>query len=301
MAAKLSDANIHDAHRLYESGQSVAKVAAIVGHADEALRKGFHRLGLAVRSRSESGLTANRSVLDFRALYQRYIAGEDTDTIGVSIGRHGASLRQAFRRRGWRLRTTSEAKTLSASQRTPEERSRRAEAAHNAVRGRKQPVAEKRRRAKSVEALGSNRSASEIALCEMLVARGLDIQPCKAVHIYNVDIATGSVAVEIFGGGWHHSGRHAARFQQRTHYLLDHGWNVLVIWVDQERDPLTVKAADYVVAFAKRASRKPTAIREYRVIRGAGQEIVRGCAKDNHFPIKPPRKRRGSVRCDHDL
>jgi len=113
-------------------------------------------------------------------------------------------------------------------------------------------------------------------LSDWLKERGLPATLLQAVGPYNVDVATGSVAVECYGGAWHNSGRAAARWPQRVRYLLDAGWHVLVIWIEPSYYPLTVEAVDYVVALAQLAGSDPSAVRQYRVIRGTGKVVAFG-------------------------
>jgi hypothetical protein len=100
----------------------------------------------------------------------------------------------------------------------------------------------------------------------------------KAVGPYNIDIAAKPIAVEIFGGHWHGSGRHVARAPKRFRYLLDQGWPFVIVWADARHAPLTPDAAQYIVTFAEFVRSHPTARREYRVIWGTGEEAT---------PVKP--------------
>ena len=92
----------------------------------------------------------------------------------------------------------------------------------------------------------------------MLVARGITFVPQRAVAQYNIDLAIGdSIAVEVFGGGWHGYGRHAARFEERTRYLLSHGWHQVVIWINPRRkDGLNI-AFDQLMDFVQMLQREP--------------------------------------------
>ena len=66
---------------------------------------------------------------------------------------------------------------------------------------------------------GRTVSPAEIMLAGMLRDAGLDVIHQKAIGPYNVDLAAGSVAVEVFGGGWH---RRQAE-GERLRYILDAG------------------------------------------------------------------------------
>ncbi|TNA31983.1 hypothetical protein EMF73_30470 [Klebsiella pneumoniae] len=129
-----------------------------------------------------------------------------------------------------------------------------------------------------------NVSRAELILADMLRARGRVCIPQKAVGPYNVDIATGSVAVEVLGGAWHRTKRHG----ERLRHLLDCGWNVLYVWVDGIHYPLTPEAAEHIVAFAKVCDGTPAGPRRYRVIRGSGEFVAQGSADDDQLPDKVP-------------
>jgi very-short-patch-repair endonuclease len=140
-----------------------------------------------------------------------------------------------------------------------------------------------RRSARREETL-SHASSREHQFGAYLTGAGLAVTPQKAVGPYNIDFAVGAIAVEILGGGWH---AYKPEHQKRTPYILNQGWHMLFVW-DLKKAPLCVEAAEYVVAFAKNASGNPSAIREYRVIRGDGQLMTRGSADDDQFPLVPP-------------
>lgn len=201
-------------------------------------------------------------------------------------------------KRGWATRSVAEASALRYADTTPEYRRAITAAAHDAARGSSHSFEYRCRIALGKERTLANQSETERLLLDMLP---VGAKPGKAIGPYNVDIAVGTVAVEVYGGTWHSGGRAAARFPQRVRYILDQGWSVVLIWVEQARYPLAVAAAEYVIALGEFTRRHPTAPTQYRVIRGTGEEIVRGCAKDDHFPLKPARERRLHLRCPHDL
>ena len=91
----------------------------------------------------------------------------------------------------------------------------------------------------------------------MLTAGGLAPAIQIACGTYNLDIAVHPVAVEIHGGAWHGYGTHGAGAIQRSRYILDAGWTLIVIWVNERRHPLSAAAADYVVALREESERDP--------------------------------------------
>lgn len=295
MPTKWTPENLGDARRRHEAGESLRQIAPSIGIDPETLRQKFHEWGWPVMPRGVAKQRANDA--RFKALHDRYLAGESGTALAAEAGINFANLYTAWRKRDWIIREGKEASALRYAGTTPEYRQAITVAAHDAVRGSNRTFDELCRRAIGVERARSNQSAVERAMLAMLP----DATPCKAIGPYNVDLALGTVAVEIFGGGWHGGGHHAARWPERIRYLLDQGWSVVVVWVQQPRYPLTVAAAEYVIALSEFTRSNPTATAQYRVIRGNGQVIVRGCANDDHFPLKPPRERRLHLRCPHDL
>lgn len=241
-------------------------------------------------------MTAKRTMFDIDDLYRRYQAGESLKEVGDSIGIPFATIARWFRESGYARRTGSEAQRFTALRRTPEQRQALTHAAHSVVRGMTRTVDDLERRALGKQRTQAHQSAIERELLDMLPSHAT---ACTAIGPYNVDITVDGIAVEIFGGGWHGGGRAAARWPKRIHYLLNAGWGVVVIWVDHRRYPLTVAAAEYVVALADQLCRQPTAVSQYRVIRGTGEEIIRGCAYDDHFPVIIPRGSGKRLWCDH--
>jgi len=188
---------------------------------------------------------------------------------------------------GIHIRSHSEARILQWVQMSPKQRKRQVAKAHKATKGRKVSWESKCRHAQTIEKNPSNFSKKEIELKRMLKKRGLRTIHQKAIGGYNCDLATYPVAVEIFGGHWHFTGRHARRFEKRTKYFLNSGWSLLIIVVSK-RWPLTFSIADYVAAYIKRARRQKTDGCEYRVIWGTTEHITRGSLEDNNFSLIPP-------------
>lgn len=178
---------------------------------------------------------------------------------------------------------------LRMSQTSPEERIRLTDAAHAAVRGVRQTDEHRCKIAVNRETSHQWVSRTETILVEMLNERGIACTQQKAIGRYNVDIALDEfpIIVEIYGGGWHAYGRHAARYPERTKYLLDCGLDVIIIWVDAKVYPLESGAADYIVSVLdKLGSQKPARGKEH-MIRGNGQSTSIGQRKFNNLPVIP--------------
>lgn len=237
--------------------------------------------------------------------YRLYQSGMTLDEVAGRFGTTLGNLSRAFRKRGWPARSGSEAMLLRMRGTPPEERSANATAAHNAVRGMKRSASDLEARAVARQQHGHGISVLDRHFRGLLAQCGGDVEEASlgvAVGPYNVDIAISpAIAVELWGGAWHRGGRAAARHQQRTRYLLDAGWNVVIVECAAECFALSRAAAEYVLTFREGIGSDPAAKRQYRVVRGTGQEIIRGCAECDDFPFKLPNRRSNHVWCPHQL
>jgi len=202
------------------------------------------------------------------------------------MGAVRSSVELRLREAGIALRSQSEAERLKWSRMAPDTRAAQLSAAHTAARGRKATLAERTLRARTVEREQIQTTEAERTLRGMLDERGIIAIPQKAVGPYNCDLGAFPVAVEIFGGDWHFSGRHLARAPKRLRYLMDRGWSVLMVQIT-ERYPLDAAVADYVANFIHAARGEPASRREYRVIRGAGETLAAGRSDDHEISIVP--------------
>jgi very-short-patch-repair endonuclease len=180
------------------------------------------------------------------------------------------------------LRSLSEGHRIAAARASKEERARRSKAAHDAVRGKRQTLEHREKIALTREDRQISISPIEMTCARALRRAGFDCTPQKAIGPYNVDIAINEppVAVEIFGGGWHGSGRHAARFKKRIKYILDRGWSIVIVWADRDR-PYGRGATKYIVSLAEKIRRGETVGRQEQMIWGNGHPSTAGEYKLN--------------------
>jgi very-short-patch-repair endonuclease len=216
-------------------------------------------------------------------LVRRYTGGESEQALAKSFGVDRGTIRARLLKAGVQRRGSSESAYLRMAHLSPEERARNADAAHDAVRGTTWTDERLALKAQTIERQGADwagASPAERVLADMLRGAGLTVINQKAAGPYNVDVATGSVAVEILGGSWHRSKHHG----ERLRYLLDAGWDVIYIWVIDGSCPLTAGAAEYVIAHCQFRDRHPAAPRCYRVIRGSGEFVAEGSADRDDIP-----------------
>lgn len=97
----------------------------------------------------------------------------------------------------------------------------------------------------------------------------------KAVDIYNVDfVIFDSIAMEVFGGGWHASPRHRRLFASKREYLLNAGYSIVIIWLDKRRFN-GARVAEYLISISKVLSSNPSSVGKEYVILGNGNTTSR--------------------------
>lgn len=232
-------------------------------------------------------MARERKSVDTDYLVREYLAGASTNKLAGQLGVSRGLVDKRLLAAGVKLRTQSEAESLKWAAKTVEERAAQVAAAHNAVRGMTRTEEDLSRRARSKQATKTLASGLEHFVYSELTARGLQLHQQTAVGPYNCDFTTGTVAVEIFGGAWHWTGLHLARTEKRFRYIMNAGYDILAIAVDR-RFPFTPTVADYLAAEIDLLRRHPPAIREYRVIWGAGQASTGGSIQDDHVSIEYP-------------
>lgn len=132
-------------------------------------------------------------------------------------------------------------------------------------------------RARTNERSVSRISPLEKTFGRWLNERGIGFAPQKAVGPYNLDFAIlPRIAVEIFGGGWHFQPERFRLFRERSKYLFDRGWSIVVVRCAKRDFPLSSAAADQVATFSKLLRRDPSLRCEYRMIRGDGKLVSSG-------------------------
>ena len=210
-------------------------------------------------------------------LVSRYQAGESELKLAGEFQVSRSVIRRRLVKAGITPRNGSQANIASMSLMTFKQRQARTAASHIVSKVRFQPLAEREMRAKTRERKGLGISKIEIILTEMLRDKGIpNITLQKAVGKYNIDIAIEEprIAVEVYGGGFHSATRHIRREGERVPYLLNGGWNMVIIWVEAKRHPLTIDTANYIVTFAQSLSGNESQRGEYRMIWGDGDTIT---------------------------
>jgi very-short-patch-repair endonuclease len=232
---------------------------------------------------------SRRKDIDLIALRERYDTGMSVKGLAKEFGVASSVIVSRLNELGIIPRNRSEAMYVRMSHTSLEERRRLTDAAHAAVRGVCQTDEHRCKIATTRQLNQTGISRTEFLFVEMLNKRGICSTQQKAFGRYNVDIALDEfpIVVEICGGGWHSFGAHAARYAERTKYILDRGLDVVVIWIAAMNYPLEGGAADYIVTLSEKLGSQKSSRGKEHMIRGNGESTSIGQRKFNDLPVIP--------------
>lgn len=244
--------------------------------------------------------TVRRTVLTHGGVIREYRKSLPVDAVAAVVAAYesGASylslakqylvsrsvMKRILLEEGASLRSPSETSRQCMSRLNAEQRRLQTEAANEAARGRKASHEELCKKASTRERRRSNIGKDEPILQAMLEERGIRCVAQKAIGPYNCDLASEPVAVEVFSGNFHFSGRHWERLPKRLHYLMNHGWSVVMVLVGSKA-PLTPAGADKVVSLIQEARRHEPSWSGYRMILGTGEFVAAGSSEDDERAI----------------
>lgn len=256
----------------YVAGVPMQKLARQAGVHVGVIKKTLLNAGVTLRPVLEVR-RKGRLNLPVDAIVSAYVGGESELSIANRYGVNRWTIARILRISNVQRRNGSEANFLRMARLTPEERLALAANAHIAATGRTRTFREKCQHALTKYVNQDGISEYETLLAGWLREEGIVVWQQFPVGPYNLDIAlhASAIAVEVYGGKWHAHGSHAARHPQRTKYLLNHGWSVLIIWVDTDRYPLDRAVCENILTFADELRSNPALGRQYRVILGNGQ------------------------------
>lgn len=212
-----------------------------------------------------------RVFIDLDDLAARYHRGESVLYMSKELGVCRGAITKRLSQIGLKVRSGSEANLIRMAKLSKAERLALASAAHAAVRGRPQSHADLCKRAISREQSARVASKYEMRIMSWLRDAGIQFTPQKAIGPYNVDIAISEscIAVEVFGGNWHATGLHAARYRERTDYLLSCGWLPFIIWVRKRL--IDWRCVEQIIALHQIGCSNETKWTQEHVIRSDGK------------------------------
>lgn len=308
MPTKAPASNFENAIAAYVAGESIETAMARFHVGYKTLRDMLRDRGIlrdktaryALATERASAANRRNTGIPDEEIVRRYLAGESENVLADAYGVSRGAIRSRLRIAGVAIRGVTEANRLMMAALSPEEIKRRMKRVHEAARGKKHSLALRSKIAKTRERNQTNVSPAELLLGEWLKQRGLDSTPQQAVGPYNLDLGAYPIAVEIFGGGWHQIRDTPEHFANRTRYLLDQGWSLIIVWVNGRKWPLRPQAADYVAAFHQLASSDPSLRGQYRVIWGDGKEVPPACLNLDNLTVIPSRRASNRARAADD-
>lgn len=226
---------------------------------------------------------------------QRYEAGESLLQIAESMGECRRAIVIALEQQGVTLRTQTEANKIIGSNMSQDLREKRRTQMRR-IASTPNSWAQLEKSAITKQEKGMSESPSEQLLKIWLEEAGIKPIPQQAVGIYNADLGAYPVAVEVFGGNFHASGRHLARAADRCKYFADRGWSIVIVWTDHRSKRLTVEAAHYVKSVVDQVSCDPSLIGQYWMIWGTGEFIASGGLKDDDLTLVMSSRRARAAR-----
>lgn len=284
MPNKLSDGDRRDICESYLAGESGVNLASRYNVGSATITRVLRDGGIP-RSRKRPGM--RRCELMGDQILALYADGIGYKGVADRLGLGSTAVYRFLVANGIKIRNRSEQQKARMDRATPDEIAQLTSAAHKAATGRPQTWDERCKRAKTREGKIAGISQAEIDLREGLISYGLTVNIQTAIGAYNSDLTCGTVAVEVWGGGWHWYGEHREIVDRRFRYFLDHGWNIIVVPITTYW-PLSAEVISYLAGLIQELSSNPPAISEYRVIWGAGQFKIVGSANDDKIRIGKP-------------
>jgi hypothetical protein len=278
--------NLNRAKELLAQGLFLDEIAERVGHSPDYIARKLRELGV-VTSGKDNPRRAQwcRLRLDSAAISKAYIGGESELSISLRLKVSRPVIRKRLVECGIAIRNGSEANLLRMSRMTPEERCALTSASHDGRRGMSE--ADNRRMAE-LRAQSRTRKIGfgEEEFSKALLNSGLPIDCQKPCGVYNIDIAVGTVAVELFAVTI--GPQHRKRFAERFKCLTDRGYSILYI-VFAKRALLP--QMNELVSFVERTYREPSVLRKNWVIRcGADHSHIPHGERDHVSVIRTAEK-----------
>lgn len=273
MPRKNTSFNADDIIQLYNSGESITKIANLFGCSSKPVRRILRENNIPIKNPTA------KKVLPVDEIIRLYNSGTSVNALAKQFKVSRTVIMHRLKQANVVIRGQTEANQIMMAARTPEENARNVRAAHDAVRGKRRSHEELCQRALTREqTFNSFVSSYEREIAQELSKRNIEFIPQKAVDKYNIDFAIfDNVAFEIYGGGWHSSGRAAARFTKRSKELFNRGYTIVICWIDSVHKFSPSAIVDYLVALNEILCSDPTSRCKHYVIRGNGQLSTIGC------------------------
>lgn len=238
--------------------------------------------------------SSGREVLNFRnwnydvftlkcciALYQHGIGVRGiSERLGIGI----VKIRNELIRQGFKIRTASEQEAMKWSLMSNEQRLAQVHNAHKSTVGR---IPSDDTLRKIAQARGKRSSIYEEKIENILVNAGIPFEPQFPVDKYNIDFVIGNIAMEVFGGNWHSTGNHFARFAVRSKQIFDSGYCLVILQITK-RQRFSTDFSSNLVSFINQLRLDESSVGKYWVVWGNFDAVTTGSLDNIELALKNP-------------
>lgn len=263
MRARIKDSVIDNAMELIlKDGLTVRDASIVVGVNAALLSQRIRAKGIAIPKPKAKPLKQ----LPDQEIITLYESGMSELALANKFNVSRGAIRNRLRNSGTHIRGQSEANIVSMANMTFKERQNRTRSANNALRGAKQSVEGRKKRAVNLESAGYENmiGIGEKEFKDMLENNPIDFTWQKSCDIYSIDFAVGNVAVELKKSSVATSVSRDVK-RGRVKHLRESGYiTIYVVFCSIES---LIQSFDYIISVINQASRNPPSLSEYWVVR----------------------------------
>jgi transposase-like protein/very-short-patch-repair endonuclease len=263
MPTKLNDIYRQNIISLYKSFVSIKDIATRLSINHKSVRKVLQSVGIDTTPRK------NINPPDLQQVIELYNQGIGVRGIAERLGFNRRYMIGFFDRNGIKRRNPKEQQIERMKHSTPEQIAHLIKKAHEVARGRKRSFEELCNSAITrYKTQSFTNSKYESRFSKYLATQNIKFVRQFPCGPYNLDFLIGNIAVEIFGGNWHHGGYHLSSFAKRTKYVLNSGYFLICIFVSESKgDNFEAIIHDKFIPIFNMFSGDKTGITKYCIIR----------------------------------
>lgn len=278
MSRPTDDSLLDHARELMISGLTLKEAAAAIGRTPDRVSVLLRERGFVIPRHKRPAHNAREYPRDMVA--KLHADGWSVKKMAQHFGVSRATVRNQLVSDGVKPRNRSEAMTVRMTNASAEERKQLTEAAHAARRGQSDTEECKVRRAQVRSRLVG---PGERLVANALREAGIEFDAQAPVHIYNIDLLVGSVAVEPRCGTM--NPMNDTERARRTMDLFDRG--IRTFWVTYSKVSALAGCLEYVLADLDKMRGDPAFGRPYRVVWCGVENFTRVRNKHGQFAVEP--------------
>lgn len=269
----ISSELIDYAERLYGDGRTIKEISEVIGVSRDIIARRLRERGIDPTRNARKRPTHNTLHLCTDSVRSMYENGMSENAVAKAFDVSRNVIRRHLIAAGVPIRTQSQAEALKWSQMTDEQRHNQVSKAHDAVTGMVRTHEEMVARAKAREKITSEHhiGIGEPEFHEFLTNIGRPFTYQKAVDVYNIDFAIGTIAVELTAATARYGVSNTAQ-NERAEKLTNLGYKMLAVVIDDAET--LIQCAEDILAFIDEIDRLEPVSGQYRVIRCRRQDYT---------------------------